>query len=151
MSVTRQLRGLVLFVLLGLSTLALSACTSQIDVRGSAPSDEDLVTVRRGIDTKAEIQERFGLPITLGVADPNTWYYVQQDLRPRPLSPPDVIDQRIVMLQFDSEDLVQNFEVVNGLVGDTDFEPDPASSKIYGPDRTAVQSFFRSIFGSIGF
>ena len=151
MSVTRQLRGLVLFVLLGLSALALSACATEIDVRGSAPSDEDLVTVRRGIDTKKEIQERFGLPITLGAADPNVWYYVQQDLRPRPLSPPDVIDQRIVMLQFDSEDLVQNFEVVNGLVGDIDFEPDPASSKIYGPDRTAVQSFFRSIFGSIGF
>ena len=98
MSVTRQVRAFVLFVLLGLLPVALGACSAQIDVRGSAPSDEDLVTVRPGLDTKTDIHERFGLPITVSAADPNIWYYVKQDLRPLPLSPPEVIDQRIVVV-----------------------------------------------------
>jgi len=151
MSVTRQVRAFVLFVLLGLLPVALGACSAQIDVRGSAPSDEDLVTVRPGLDTKTDIQERFGLPMTVSAADPNIWYYVKQDLRPLPLSPPEVIDQRIVVVSFDVEDLVVGTEVVNGLVGDTDFRPDPDSSKIYGPDRSAAQAFFQTIFGSVGF
>ena len=118
---------------------------------GSAPSDEDLATVRRGVDTKQDIQERFGLPITIGSADPNIWYYVKQDLRPLPLSPPDVIGQRIVVISFDAEELVADMSVKNGIVGDTSFRPDPESSKIYGPDRSAAQEFFRNIFGSVGF
>ncbi|MGB1160098.1 MAG: outer membrane protein assembly factor BamE domain-containing protein, partial [Alphaproteobacteria bacterium] len=88
--VTRQVRAFVLLVLLSLSALLLAGCTAQVDVRGSAPSDEDLATVRRGLDTKNDIQERFGLPIAQGAADPNVWYYVKQDLRPLPLSPPEV-------------------------------------------------------------
>ncbi len=150
MSVTRQVRAFVLFILLSLSSLSLVACTAQVDVRGSAPSDEDLATVRRGLDTKMDIQERFGLPITIGAADPNLWYYVKQDLRPLPLSPPEVIGQRIVLIQFDTEELVVDMEVVNGIIGDTDFRPDTDSSKIYGPDRSAAQEFFRNIFGSVG-
>ena len=150
MTVTRQVRAFVLFILLSLSGLSLVACTAQVDVRGSAPSDEDLATVRRGLDTKMDIQERFGLPITIGAADPNLWYYVKQDLRPLPLSPPEVIGQRIVLIQFDTEELVVDREVVNGIIGDTDFRPDRDSSKIYGPDRSAAQEFFRNIFGSVG-
>lgn len=60
MSVTRQVRAFVLFLLLSLSALLMIGCTAQVDVRGSAPSDEDLATVRRGVDTKQDIQERFG-------------------------------------------------------------------------------------------
>ena len=151
MSVTRQVRAFVLLVLLSLSALLLAGCTAQVDVRGSAPSDEDLATVRRGLDTKKDIQERFGLPIAQGAADPNVWYYVKQDLRPLPLSPPEVIGQRIVVINFDDEDLVLGLDVVNGIVGDTDFRPDPDSSKIYGPDRSPVQEFFNNVFGSVGF
>ena len=151
MSVTRQVRVFVLFLLLSLSALLMIGCTAQVDVRGSAPSDEDLATVRRGVDTKQDIQERFGLPITIGSADPNIWYYVKQDLRPLPLSPPDVIGQRIVVISFDAEELVADMSVKNGIVGDTSFRPDPESSKIYGPDRSAAQEFFRNIFGSVGF
>ena len=151
MSVTRQVRAFVLFVVLGLSALLVAGCTAQVDVRGSAPTDEDLVTVREGIDTKKDIQERFGLPITVSAADPNLWYYVKQDLRPLPLSPPEVIGQRVVVIGFDGDDLVSGIDVVNGIIGDTNFEPDPASSKIYGPDRSAAQEFFRNIFGSVGF
>ncbi|MDA9176156.1 outer membrane protein assembly factor BamE [Alphaproteobacteria bacterium] len=151
MSVTRQVRAFVLFLMLSLSALLLGGCTAQVDVRGSAPSDEDLATVRRGIDTKKDIQERFGLPIITSAADPNVWYYVKQDLRPLPLSPPNVIGQRIVVIQFDPDELVLDMTVQNGLVGDTDFRPDPDSSKIYGPDRSAAQEFFRNIFGSVGF
>ena len=55
------------------------------------------------------------------------------------------------MISFDQDDLVMNLNVVNGIVGDTDFRPDPDSSKIYGPDRSPVQEFFNNIFGSVGF
>ena len=151
MSVTGQVRAFVLLVVLSLSALLLVGCTAQVDVRGSAPSDEDLASVRRGLDTKKDIQERFGLPIATGAADPNVWYYVKQDLRPLPLSPPEIIGQRIVVINFDQEDLVLSLNVVNGIVGDTKFRPDPDSSKIYGPDRSAVQEFFNTFFGSVGF
>ena len=151
MSVTGQVRAFVLLVVLSLSGLLLVGCTAQVDVRGSAPSDEDLASVRRGLDTKKDIQERFGLPIATGAADPNVWYYVKQDLRPLPLSPPEIIGQRIVVINFDQEDLVMSLNVVNGIVGDTKFRPDPDSSKIYGPDRSAVQEFFNTFFGSVGF
>ena len=150
MSVTRQVRSFVVFVVLGLAGLSLMACIAQVDVRGSAPSDEDLATVRRGLDTKDDIQERFGLPITIGSADPNLWYYVKQDLRPLPLNPPEVIGQRVVVIRFDDDELVLDMEVVNGIIGDTSFKPDPDSSKIYGPDRSAAQEFFRNVFGSVG-
>ena len=140
-----------MLVVLSLSALLLVGCTAQVDVRGSAPSDEDLASVRRGLDTKKDIQERFGLPIATGAADPNVWYYVKQDLRPLPLSPPEIIGQRIVVINFDQEDLVLSLNVVNGIVGDTKFRPDPDSSKIYGPDRSAVQEFFNTFFGSVGF
>lgn len=147
MSVTGQLRGWLISVLFALGVLALSACTPQITVRGSAPTDEDLVTVRRGIDTKDDIQERFGRPITISSADPNIWYYVQQDLRPRPLSPPDILDQRIVVLAFNEADQIQTYEVVTGIIGDIDMEPDPATSRIYGPDRAPGQALIRSMLG----
>ena len=149
MSVTRQLRGLVVLALMTLAALALSACSPQVTIRGSAPSDEDLVTLRRGLDTKEDIQERFGRPITLSAADPDIWYYVQQDLRPRPLNPPEIIDQRIVVLRFDEDSQVQNYEVINGIIGDVESVPDSASSKIYGPDRSPGQALIRSMLGTL--
>ena len=106
--------------------------------------------MRRGLDTKQDIQDRFGLPVTIGAANPNLWYYVKQDLRPLPLSPPEVIGQRVVLIEFDQDNLVLEMEVVTGIIGDTSFRPDPESSKIYGPDRSAAQEFFRNIFGSVG-
>ena len=151
MSVTRQVRAVLLALSLLAFGLVLGGCSAQIDVRGSAPSDEDLVTVRKGIDTKEELQDRFGRPITVSVADPNIWYYVKQDLRPRPLNPPLVIDQRIVVLVFDDDDVVQNFEVAEGILGDTNLQPDPDSSSIYGPDRSAAQGLFQTIFGTVRF
>ena len=151
MSVTRQVRAVLVALSLLAFGLALGGCSAQIDVRGSAPSDEDLVTVRKGIDTKAELQDRFGRPITVSVADPNIWYYVKQDLRPRPLNPPLVIDQRVVVLVFDDDDVVQSFEVAEGILGDTNLQPDPDSSSIYGPDRPAAQGLFQTIFGTVRF
>ena len=54
------------------------------------------------------------------------------------------------MIRFDDDELVLDMEVVNGIIGDTSFKPDPDSSKIYGPDRSAAQEFFRNVFGSVG-
>ncbi len=151
MSVTRQVCAVSLALSVLAFGLALGGCSAQIDVRGSAPSDEDLVTVRKGIDTKNELQDRFGRPITISVADPNVWYYVKQDLRPRPLNPPLVIDQRVVVLVFDDGGVVQNFEVAEGILGDTNLRPDPDSSSIYGPERSAAQGLFQTIFGTVRF
>ncbi len=151
MTVTRRVRAGLLALLLLAAGIMLSGCTAQIDVRGSAPSDEDLVTIRKGIDTQKDLQNRFGLPITTSIADPNIWYYVQQDLRPQPLNPPRVIDQRVVVMVFNEDGLIQSFQVADGILGNPDLQPDPASSSIYGPDRSAAQSLFQTIFGTVRF
>ena len=147
MSVATGSRGVAGALAVGLG-LVLGGCAQLTS--GQRPAT-DLVTVRKGIDTKDEMQDRFGRPITVSVADPNIWYYVKQDLRPRPLNPPLVIDQRVVVLVFDDEGVVQDFEVAEGILGDTNLQPDPDSSSIYGPDRSAAQGLFQTIFGTVRF
>jgi outer membrane protein assembly factor BamE (lipoprotein component of BamABCDE complex) len=125
--------------------LTLSACESQVSVRGAIPDPEEVAEIQPGLDTKQDILNRFGSPSTVSTFRDNTWYYMGQQVEQFAFYAPDVTDRGILVVVFDD----------TGVVGDTQYytledgrpvEPVSRVTPTEGKDLT----FLQQIFGNFG-
>ena len=99
----KRMRGAVLAALLGSVAVA---CSPTIRQHGYAPDDELLAEVQVGQDTRADVAQKIGRPVTDSLFDENGWYYVSSTLSHYTYNDPEVVDRRIVAVTFDENDVV---------------------------------------------
>jgi len=94
MKATGPLLGLMLG---GLAT----ACSPVIRSHGFMPTEESLARVEVGVDSRSTVQRKLGRPSMDGVFNDDGWYYVATTVEHYTYHEPEVIDRRVLAIQFD--------------------------------------------------
>ena len=125
--------------------VGLSACSAITREHGFVPFDDDLANVLVGADTKLTVEEIVGRPSDTGLVDDSSWYYVASTVRTFAFLEPEVVARRVVVFDFDNNDVLQNiaeFGIEDGQVIDL-------QTRITPTDRRRL-SLLQRLFGNIG-
>ncbi len=90
-----------------------AGCTPTVAVRGNIVEDYRLAEVQPGVHTRSDVMRLLGSPTTEGTFDPNTWYYLGQKTEKRGILDPEVIEEKIVVVEFDDMGVVQTVNNVD--------------------------------------
>ena len=89
----------------------LAGCAPIVSNHGYAPDDELLADIAAGTDTKGSVQRKIGRPGATGLFDETGWYYVANTIETRSYHASEVIDRRVVAIEFDDNDVVASVNV----------------------------------------
>jgi outer membrane protein assembly factor BamE (lipoprotein component of BamABCDE complex) len=131
------------FLLLG-GGLFMNACTPTKSARGNMVEDFRMAELTPGISTRQNVLQSLGSPTVTAPFDPNTWYYIGQQMEKKGVFDPEVTEERIIVASFDEAGILQNLQE-----SDTDRVDVPISDRITptgGNEVTAIEQ----IIGNIG-
>lgn len=86
-----------------LASAAFPACTPTVAQRGNILPDHKIEKVMAGTHMRSDVLRALGSPTTQSTFDPNIWYYIGQETEKRGILDPDIVKERIVMVQFHPE------------------------------------------------
>lgn len=123
--------------------LVLVACTPTISQRGNMLQDHQIEDVVLGIHTRTDVLRILGSPTTKAPFDDSKWYYLGQKMEKRGVLDPEVTEERIVLVSFDENDVVQE-------INDLDNERievlvDDSKTPTQGHKTTIIQEFFSNL------
>ena len=96
--------------LLALALVTSVGCTPLDRDHGYIPSEEELATIRVGVETRETVAQAVGTPTSSGVLRDSGYYYVSQRVRTYAYQEPEVVDRQVVAISFDSRGVVANVE-----------------------------------------
>lgn len=94
----------------GVGLLILVGCAPTITVHGYVPSEEDIASIRPGVDTVLTLEERIGRPSSTALVTGNEWYYVQTTMEQLTYNPPKITDRVVLAVAFDDNGTVRDVE-----------------------------------------
>lgn len=95
----------------------LSGCAKDIDLRGNLPTNESLVQLAIGQQTRQDVQTLLGTPATTAVFDDETWYYISSHTTMYAFYKTKEFDRTIYALSFDDHGIlkdVRKFDMKDG-------------------------------------
>jgi outer membrane protein assembly factor BamE (lipoprotein component of BamABCDE complex) len=133
-------------LVLGLS-LGLGACTLGFtETRGFVPNDDDLARLEPGRQTRDDVQQLLGTPASQGVFDADqSWYYIVRKTHKFAFFEPEVLEQRVVVVQFDGQGQlaeVRRYSFEDGII------IDPVTRVTPSPGKELT--FIEQLIGSVG-
>lgn len=102
----KRLATLVLIV----AAVTLSGCAEIIRNHGYAPSEDQLLEIIPGVDTRGSVEEVVGKPTTSGVLQDGAWYYIGSKVRHYGLRKPQEVNRELVAITFNEDETVSNIE-----------------------------------------
>ena len=108
MNMPRRTQRLPLRTLAGAACLLFLAagCTSTIDTRGHMVDPDILAEVKPGQTSRAEVQQLLGSPSATPTFDSDSWYYIGRRTETVAFFDPKVIEQQVVVVNFDANGTV---------------------------------------------
>lgn len=97
----------LLIVFLG---LCLTSCTPQVANRGHLDVTPKLKELQAGSSHKQDVIRLLGTPSVQSSFGEETWYYVNAKRESYAFFRPETTDQRVVAIQFDSNDMVKDIQ-----------------------------------------
>jgi outer membrane protein assembly factor BamE (lipoprotein component of BamABCDE complex) len=128
-----------------LAALVLTACQARIDSRGYVPDADELERVKAGLQGREEVQEILGSPSSVSTFTDDRWYYISKKTRSVAFFTPTVLDQNVVVVEFDGGGFVKEvrrYAMEDGMV------IDPVTRKTPAPGREL--SFLEQLLGNLG-
>jgi outer membrane protein assembly factor BamE (lipoprotein component of BamABCDE complex) len=125
--------------------LGLGACSPTIENRGYVPDKESLEKVKPGGQTRSDVADLLGTPSSVTPFSENTWIYIQSRTSTMAFFDPKVLEQNVVVVDFDDAGLVQDvrrYTLEDGKV------IDPVSRKTPAPGKEL--SFLEQLVGNVG-
>lgn len=92
----------------------ISACTPTYNVRGNLIQDYQIADIKAGKDTRSDILKKLGSPTTKAPFNEDIWYYMGQEMSKKGIFDPEVVAERIIVVAFNEEGIVQRMEEVKG-------------------------------------
>jgi outer membrane protein assembly factor BamE (lipoprotein component of BamABCDE complex) len=131
-----------------LAGLPLAGCSffqAQSTTRGDPIDVDSLKQLTPGVTTTADASALLGSPTAHETFDDNSWIYISQITRPRVGRLPGVLQQRVVVLNFDGGGLLRSVKVYDKADG-------RAVSMAPGTTATpgASVSILQQLFGNVG-
>src|SRR3546814_9029860 len=83
---------------------ALAACTPTLTVHGQVPEPEKLQAIEPGVTSRSEVEQALGTPSTRSMFEDDVWYYMSEKTETVAFFHPELIERKIVAIQFDAGD-----------------------------------------------
>ncbi len=114
-------------------------------IRGNKIDPDALAELTPGTSTRADATALLGSPTAHATFDDNTWIYINETTRARIGQTPGVIDQRVVVLRFDPQGVLQEVRRLNQ---DDSLPVDVIARSTPSPGNN--NSLMQQLFGNIG-
>ena len=128
-------------------TVALLGCVRTQNVRGYVPDEELLADLRPGQQSRDQVVAMLGSPSSVATFQEksDTWYYITTRTKHFAFFDDEIIDQRVVAIEFDDAGRVKQIRRF-GLDDARAIEPVDRET----PTRGKELGFFEQLFGNIG-
>lgn len=136
----RPTRGL----LAGLVAGVLASCAPMVHTDGQIPDPVKLASVQIGVQTQEEVAEMLGTPSSVGTFDPNTWYYISKRTSTTAFLEPDVLEQRVVVINFDDSGVVRGVRLY-GLDDAAEISPVGRATPTKGKQLTVLDQMIGNL------
>lgn len=88
-------------------------CTATEATRGNIVEDYRMAEVVPGVSSRTNVLKSLGSPTTTAPFDENVWYYIGQKTEKRGIFDPKVVEEKVVVVAFNGEGLVNTIEEVD--------------------------------------
>ncbi|NQV43979.1 MAG: outer membrane protein assembly factor BamE [Rhodospirillales bacterium] len=136
----RKFRSVVI-----LGACLLASCATRIETRGNLPDPDLLETVRSSESSRDEIAQILGTPSTTAMFENETWFYISERRETFAFFEPEVLDRKIVIIQFNDAGTLKTVAEV-GLENGRIVIPVDRETPTLGNDLNAIQQ----LLGNIG-
>ncbi|MCR9176125.1 MAG: outer membrane protein assembly factor BamE [Alphaproteobacteria bacterium] len=132
-------------VLLVLVVFGASACSPQIRTHGNMVDPDALAKINPGSSTTGEVLSLLGSPSSEANFGQRTWYYIGQRTERQAFLKPEIIERKVVYVDFDQSGLVDT-------IGSLDLEDGKKLAFITRETPTAGQkvTLIKQLLGNIG-
>ena len=134
-----------LFVIL-VSGLLLSACAETVNTHGQIILQSRLAQVKLGQSSKDDVLGLLGSPSTQGTFNDNRWYYVTSTVGTTALSPYDLKNRKVIVIDFDPQTgIVADMHEKSKAEGHS-IQPAEATT----PTQGQAMGVFQQMFSNLG-
>lgn len=131
--------------LLALVAGTAAACQTDVNLHGNLPSQDEIAQIHPGKTTKTQVTQILGSPSSVGVFDPNHWYYISKRTKRIAFFDPKVLDQEVYVVKFNQDGVVKAV-VHKGLKDAENISPAPGATPAPGRHLT----FLEQLIGNMG-
>lgn len=122
----------------------LASCAPVIKNHGYAPVPEEIATITEGRDTRGSVRRKIGRPGGSGIFTDTGWYYVSSTVEHFAYYEPEVIDRKVVAIQFDEQDFVRSINTY-GLEDGRIIDLETNTTPTFGRELTILEQAFGNI------
>ena len=90
--------------------LTVVACTPVVATRGNLIDDDRFAQIAVGRSTANDVANLFGSPTTVSTFDQRTWYYIGQRTEKVAFFDPDIVERRVVRVEFTETGIVSRVD-----------------------------------------
>jgi outer membrane protein assembly factor BamE (lipoprotein component of BamABCDE complex) len=125
--------------------LGAAACSPTIQQEGNVPDADQVVQINPGVDDKNRVGQLLGSPSSVSAFQDRTWYYISRRTETTAFFDPQVVEQEVLAITFDSQNIVQDMKVY-GLENGRMVAMVDRVTPTFGNDLTLVQQ----VLGNLG-
>lgn len=136
------------FTLLSLAAagvLMAGACSPRINVHGNLPEDETISEIRPGESSRNQVVSLLGTPSTMSTFQDDVWYYIGQRDEQVAFFKPDILERKVLKVQFGTNDVVSDKQLYT-LAEGQEIDLVERETPTEGQDITILQQ----LLGNIG-
>lgn len=135
------------FIISILIILSLSSCFERINKHGYVFERSNFKFLKEGVTSKKEVLSIIGSPsIKQDINFDNSWIYFGQDIESFLFFKPKVIDRKIIIIDFDNENIIKDMRYVK-LSDGKNFRPYNRYTSVKGHKEPGL---IADLFGNIG-
>jgi outer membrane protein assembly factor BamE (lipoprotein component of BamABCDE complex) len=133
-------------VLAAASAAALAACTPEKDLHGMLPDKELIAEIKPGQTRQEDVTRILGTPSAMATFDKEIWYYIGEKTETVAFFKPDVLEQKVLVVRFNKDGLVEDVEQVDGKKDGKAVTPVARETPTKGKEMTIIQQ----LVGNVG-
>ncbi|NQU70272.1 MAG: outer membrane protein assembly factor BamE [Rhodospirillales bacterium] len=125
---------------------AVTGCSGVVDTRGNLPLAEVVAEIKPGQHTRREILSMLGSPSTRATFETQeVWYYIGEKTETLAFFKPNILERRILLIQFDKKGVVKNIQKMDASNG-----KHISLVKRITPTKGKELSVLQQILGNVG-
>jgi outer membrane protein assembly factor BamE (lipoprotein component of BamABCDE complex) len=125
---------------------ALTACSPTVRTHGYMPNPDGVAAIKSGATNREGVRDLLGSPTSIGTFDDKRWYYVSRKAETSWFDERTLLDQEIVIVDFDDGGVVKTVEVIKGI--DKALKVDMVSRTT--PTKGRELTFMEQLLGNFG-
>ncbi len=123
----------------------LTGCASRLDIRGDLPDPDKLSTIKKGLQTREQVEKLLGSPSSVAPFDNKTWYYVAERTETFAFFEPELRERKVVVIKFDKKGVVSGIKTLNMAAGNV-----VRPVKRITPTSGSEIGIFQQLIGNLG-